>query len=86
MIPPILMRIRIRRIGLWLPVFLVWPILLVLWLLLLPFVLVWAVATGRLRRGWLMVLAPVVYRVICAMRGFQVDVRDDQNTVQISIW
>ncbi|MDP6666945.1 MAG: hypothetical protein QF357_06055 [Dehalococcoidia bacterium] len=87
MIPPLLIRIKVRRFGLWLPVFLAWPILLALWLLLLPVLLIWAAITWRFRWAWSMIrLAPAVYGLLCAMRGFHVEVRDDQNTVLISVW
>jgi hypothetical protein len=86
-IPPLFIRIRIQRFGLWFPLFVLWPILLALWLVVLPLLLVWATITARLRWGWAMIrIGPAFYMLLCAFRGTHIDVRDDRNTVRISIW
>ncbi|TVR54868.1 MAG: hypothetical protein EA425_01220 [Puniceicoccaceae bacterium] len=87
-IPPALLQIRVResnrrRFGLWLPLFLLWPVLLLAWLLF-PFLfllgLVWPRRDqGRLLRG----LVPGVSRLFCAFRGLSVDVGDRADGVRI---
>ena len=90
MCPPMIMSIRIRKprthFTIWLPFFLILPILLVIALLLAPFVLVLALALWH--RGWgkpLILAAPLIYNVICAMRGMKVDVKDHSEHVRISV-
>ncbi len=87
--PPLIMRLRIlndkKSLRLWLPIFLLYPFLLVLalaleilaliaWLLLWPF-------------GWgktLLFTIPYLFRVICALRELEVDVQNRQETFFVS--
>ena len=89
--PPSILRIRIaekpgRGFGLWVPLFLFWP-LLVLVPLLAPVVIV---ASPRLRRRSsvksVLLSGPYLLDAFCAVRGLRVDVRDEQGGVSIALW
>ena len=90
MIPPMMMRVRVdragrRRLGCWLPLFLLWPILLILFVLLLPFLLVVCLFPrwGRRMRTTFRGL-PVLWKAVCALRGLTVDVSGrDGNAVKV---
>lgn len=72
MIPPSLLYLRVDRFGLWLPLFLVWPLLIVA----APFVF----AFGLLTLHPFAALA-VFYELFCSLRGLIIDV----NEVQIRV-
>jgi hypothetical protein len=87
-IPPLLMRLKIinpeRRINLWLPLFLVWIILLLIAIILSPLVcllviLLWPWGWGEM----LLLLGPSLYQVLCATRDLSVDIRRPDETVLI---
>jgi hypothetical protein len=87
--PPLFLRVRFhgkrRGFGLWLPLFLIWPLFLVGALLLLPLVLLAAIIL--LPFGWsltVLMFGPLVLRVLCALRGLHVDVQDGREKVYIS--
>ena len=87
--PPLFLRLRFhnkrRRFGLWLPLFLIWPLFLVGALLLLPLVLLAAILLFPF--GWsltVLMFGPLILRVLCALRGLQVDVRDGREQFYIS--
>jgi len=77
--PPSLMRLRVRtsqhRFGLWLPLFIMWPIFILLGIVLFPFVLIGAILFWR--RGWartLLLSGPLLLNMFCALRGLEVSV------------
>jgi len=89
MIPPLFLRIRIgnskRRFGLWLPLFLIWPPVLLLGLALFPLVLVLAVLLWPW--GWgrtLLLTGPAMYRLCCGFRGLLIEVHSPPEQVYIS--
>jgi hypothetical protein len=85
------MRLRIvdngrKKVRLWLPLFLVWPIALVLAIALLPIVLLVAlIGWGRrgVRRaalgGW------YLYATVCNLRGLSVAVSGEGDEVLVSV-
>ena len=91
--PPMWMRIQIykkdRRIGLWLPLFLLWPLALVVLIILSPLILIavlvlWVIGWGN----WaLMAIKALGAAGGCmyAMRGLKVDVQNRYQTVYISV-
>lgn len=86
--PPYLLRLRIRnrrrRIRLWLPLFLLWPLAVVLALILTPFMLILAIVF--LCRGWgrLLLAGPVIFRCLSALSGLEVDVKRDHERIIVS--
>jgi hypothetical protein len=87
-IPPLLMRLKIinpeHRINLWLPLFVIWLILLALALLLAPLVCILVILLWPW--GWgetLLLLGPGIYRLICGLNGFSVDIRSTHETILI---
>ena len=88
--PPSILRLRIRNqrhnFGLWLPLFLFWPLALLLALLLFPFVLVAAVVFWY--RGWtkpLLLTGPSLFMLFCAVRGLEVDIKQGSEQFLISL-
>jgi len=86
--PPLLMRLKIinseHHVNLWLPLFLVWLILLIFALALSPLVcllviLLWPWGWGEM----LLLLGPALYRVLCSLHGLTVDIRNPEETVLI---
>ena len=88
-IPPMLLRVRVQnnrhRFSVWLPLFLIWPPVLLLGVALLPLVLVLAVLLWPW--GWgrpLLLIGPAIFRLFCALRGLLVDVYSPPEQVHIS--
>jgi hypothetical protein len=93
--PPYLLKLRIKNtehnFGLWLPLFLIWPIVLVcllaVFIILLPFALLAMIFTWQL--GWwrpLIFGVPSICRVICNLRGTVVDVDDHDGHVEVEFY
>jgi hypothetical protein len=87
--PPLIMRLRIlnnkKSIRLWLPIFLLYPFLLVLALVveilvLVAFLLLWPFGWGKT----LILFMPYLFRVICALRELEVDVQKRQEMFFVS--
>lgn len=77
--PPLLLHLRLPSkegfVGLWLPWFLVYPILLALMLIALPFILVAAIFLVPAGRGRPLLMAgPFIWRLLFAMRGLKMDI------------
>lgn len=86
--PPSILRIRVarrgrRRIGLWLPLFLLWPLLVALAALLGPLLLVGAVLLRRRGRAIVRGLGRL-FVIACAVRGLKVDVDQADGKVLVS--
>ena len=88
--PPILMHVKIqgeeREFGLWLPLFLLLPLALVVFIILSPLILIavlvlWPSGWGK--RALLILRA--AFEVFCSMRGLRVDVRSGHQCVYISV-
>lgn len=89
--PPSILRIRIahrgrRGFGLWIPVFLLWPLMLLI-VLLAPAIIA---AVPKLRHASgaksAVLSGPHLLAAFCAARGLRVDVRDEQDSVFIAFW
>ena len=87
--PPMIMRLRIPHkngtIRLWIPFFLVYPILAILALLIAPLVLVAALILWPW--GWsrtLLLSGPYLCRVIYSLRGLEVDVGQKDERILVS--
>jgi len=88
--PPSLLGFRIgsvkRGFHLWLPLFLVWPPVLLMALALFPLVLVLALLLWPIGWGRTMLLTgPWFFRVFCGLRGLVIDVKSGTNRVYIVI-
>ena len=93
--PPYLLKLNIHNpshnFGLWLPLFLIWPIVLVcllaVFLILLPFALLAMIFTFEL--GWwrpVILGIPAVCRVFCSLRGTTVDVDGSNGRVEVEFY
>lgn len=86
-LPTSVMRIRIieggrKRIGLWLPVFLVWPIAIALMIALAPVAIIVSLVCRK--HSKLILSGPRLIALLWAMRGLEVRVKDDEDQVLIS--
>jgi hypothetical protein len=75
-----------KRIRLWLPLFLVWILILPLLLLLLPFVLLFAFMTWHRGTGRALLLSiPMLIAVVWALPGLHIQVDKPDDTIFIHI-
>ena len=88
MIPPAVLKIHViddgkKVIRLWLPLFLLWPLVLVV-MLALPVLMLVGIFIPRKRRLRRVFLAsPWWITAFCAFRGFRVDVKDGKDIVYV---
>jgi galactitol-specific phosphotransferase system IIC component len=89
MCPPSILRVRIhnrrRHFGLWLPLFLVWPVVMVFGLVLWPLLLIGAAILWPI--GWgrpLLLGGPAIFALLCALRGLKIEVNQPSEQVIIS--
>lgn len=87
--PPSLLRIRIGssriRFGLWLPLFLIWPLILLAMVILSPLILLCAALLWRWGLGKpLLLIVPILFRLFCSMRGLEIAVEKSPDQVLIS--
>ena len=87
--PPSLLRVRVRsrstRFGLWLPLFIIWPPILIVMVVLSPLVLVCAALLWPLGFGKpLLLIGPMLFRLFCSIRGLEVAVEKSSRQALIS--
>jgi hypothetical protein len=88
--PPYLMRVRIknrdRKINLWIPLFIILPLILILLIIMSPFILI---ATAVLWCfGWgkpLLMIIPAAIVCLCALRGLEVNVNRGGKGLLVSV-
>jgi hypothetical protein len=91
--PPYLLKLRFRgehnSFSIWLPLFLIGPIVfifvLAVFLIMLPFALLAVLFTWRI--DWLhpvLYFIPAIYQLICHLPGLTIDVEGDDGYVYIS--
>ena len=90
MLPPMLLRVRVqgdkRRIRLWIPVIVLWPVIAVVVLLGTPVAVLVAVRSGHRPRSRSILLAgPLLLYVLASLRGLRCDVTSGEDRVFISI-
>ena len=87
--PPSLLRVKIRNgnqgFGLWLPLLIIWPPLLLLGLATAPIVIVvaallWPLGLGRT----VMLTGPLLFRLFCSLRGLEIAAAGPKERVIIS--
>lgn len=87
--PPMLLVLRIespgkKRLNLWLPLLLLWPLVLCLALLLLPLLVIVALCLRTRQEGRrLLRMIGQGYAACCALRGLRVEVRQGAEQVKI---
>jgi hypothetical protein len=88
--PPLIVHLRLPHkegsLSLWIPIFLVYPLLLVIALLLAPFVLILSLLMWPSGRGETLLLAgPAVCRLWWNTRGLKVDIQQKTGRMLISV-
>ena len=88
MFPPSILRVRVldgdSRISLRVPLILVRPLAVAVYLIFLQVIIVAAIVTWR--RGWgrpILFGGPALFRLYCALRGFEVNVSDPGESVLV---
>jgi len=91
--PPLVLRIRLsekggRGIRMWIPLFLIYPVLFIFTVLLAPVVFfaaaILAIA-GLGTQSRMLLMLPRLVELMCALRGLTIDVRDNEDQVYISL-
>lgn len=90
MLPPMFLRVRVqgdkRRIRLWIPVIVLWPVIAVVVLLGTPVAVLIAARSGHRPRSRSVLLAgPLLLYVLASLRGLRCDVTSGEDRVFISI-
>ena len=87
--PPSMMRLRIadgrKPISLWIPLFLIFPIIAVLLLVFIPFLLIAALVLWPI--GWgksILMVGPVLLNCVCNLRGLEVEVENPKENILMS--
>ena len=84
MIPPMVMWFKVQWFGIWIPLFLLWPIVIVLLLLVMPLVFIGMAITGNISRFWIAIrIVVAAYKTICATRGLRIDIDKEEMTFEI---
>jgi hypothetical protein len=79
--PPLLVRVGFRRGAFWIPLFLVWLLILVI---LLPLLVLLLLAAPFMPRRWrFLPLAGGLWGVLCALRGLRVHVAEGRRRVSL---
>ena len=87
--PPMLLYVRIRGerrgFGLWLPIFLLLPLVLAVFIILVPLILIaipifWPTGWRNRARH----IFGAAFEILCSMRGIKVDAQSDHDCVYIS--
>lgn len=88
--PPSVLRLVIkkesRNISIWLPLFMMWPFLVLAAIVLAPVVLALGIVLWW--TGWgrpMLRSVPAFFEIFCALRGLQIDIRKPYAYVHISI-
>ena len=88
--PPLLMHMKIQKkgrgFGVWLPVFLVLPLALVVFIILSPLVLIAVLALWL--GGWgkrALLALKTAFEVCCSIHGLRVDIQSHHQSVLISV-
>jgi hypothetical protein len=86
--PPWLMHLGVggrRCFSIWLPLFLLWPVAAALAIVLAPLVLLAALILWPLVWGKLLLLSgPMLFGVLCALRGLELELNQGSRLLQIS--
>ncbi len=93
MIPPCFLVLKIQEknkkpLRLWLPLFLLWPIFLILAVLIIPFLFfisIYKVFSSRKFHIFLFEPLFIIYQLICALRGVIISVNSANSVVYIKI-
>jgi len=88
--PPVWIKVKIQgeRGGfrLWLPLFLLAPLALVIFIILSPLIVLAAIILWPSGWGkWALSALRAAYNVLCALRGLNVDIQSRRETVYIDI-
>jgi hypothetical protein len=87
--PPLLLRLRVLTPAhawptLWLPLFLIWPLLYLLLVLLVLVVLLLAIVLDPRQTPRKLELAGALFAVVCGLRGLHIDVVGRRSQVLMS--
>jgi hypothetical protein len=87
--PPALMHIKVKNeksnIGLWLPIFLLWPLALAVVIILLPIVLLGLIIFWDSWGMWALKVLWAAIVTCCSLRGLEVNIQDGNKLVYITM-
>ena len=84
------MRVKIKNqdtnFGIWIPLFIIFPILLIIFIALSPLILLTALILLPFGMARMVLCLPAIYTLFCAMKGLEVDVsKGNHETVLITV-
>ena len=87
--PPSLLRIELknksRDFGLWLPIFLLWPFIILAAIVITPIVIFLAIVFWWSSWGKPMLISgPFFFTAFCALRGLEIEIRNKKKHVYLS--
>ena len=88
--PPYLMKVHISKpdtsFKLWLPLFLIFPVIGVILIILLPLILIAAIILWIMGWGTTLFIVPyAIFRCMCALQGLEILVDEGKDKVLISV-
>jgi len=88
--PPMLMHVKVKDeehdFGLWLPLFLLLPLALVVLIILSPLILIAVLVLWPSGWGpWAVNVLKAAFGALCALRGLEVDIQDNEKHVYVSV-
>ena len=86
--PPGLLYLRVQRIGVWLPLFLLWPLIpVVLIVAVVVWPIVWLVFRLKLKTDFTgpWGIVALIWSWLCAFQGFRLVVKDDHGDIGLKL-
>lgn len=87
---PLLLKLRVPRkrgdiLTLYLPLFLLWLVLIPVMIIILPFILIAVIFTRNSEyRRLLLYIFPLLFELLGSLKGLKIDVQDKENKIYIS--
>lgn len=87
---PMLMKIRIptgddKAFNLYIPMLIIWLILIIIFLLVLPFFVIAAIFTWYKGYGKIILLIwPMIFSILFHLKGLMIDIEDKKNQIYFS--
>ncbi|MHB0998137.1 MAG: hypothetical protein ACYC27_02740 [Armatimonadota bacterium] len=88
MFPPSILRMKIKEsegkgINLWLPIFLLWPLIPLVILIGFAVLAVYSICSRKAESRSILLTGYYIWVLICSLRGLMVKVKDNENDVNI---
>jgi len=83
-IPPFVMWIKVQWFGIWIPLFLIWPLVVALLLLILPLIFLGMAVAGKISKFWMILrIILAAYTMVCSIRGLKIEIHKEIRTLEL---